>query len=466
MLKILRCILVFHLAYSVGFTQLQQQNDFDYLATIIKNTYAGYNDKVKGNEFDILVNRVKQSSSKDTFALLSQLTYFFDEQHLKLYDEHISKQRINIVQCKKDSQNIRQYFRNKKPKYKYEGYWLSDFNNCVIAIKRVKSSPTVFHGYVVECNAKLPAGFCMFKMIQQNDGTFLTDYTDADFFFRVFLKGKFKDTNTLWVNSYDRFKRISTYVPDILVKKKAISYKPAFTKIDKKTVLLTMPSFRAWYVEVIDSLIKSNKSSIDSATTLIIDIRNNGGGTINNYLPLLPYIYTGPIVHTGTHQLYSDIYIKDYEDRMNRYLTKGDSTTAKIYIAYYDSVKAKRGKFDYAPPDTLANNLPTLSKPKNVAVIINNNCLSAAELMLLNFKQSKKVTIFGERTGGGVDYLDGLRPKLPSKKYSLFIASTKRALTEQQPSYDATGILPDVEISDDVTDWVIFVKKYYDEYKH
>lgn len=465
MLKLLINLLILHFSCSVCFAQSQYKNDFDFLSATIKNAYSGYFDKANGKEFDELVQRVKRSRSKDTFALLSQMTLFFNDHHLALHDLRIGQRKIDTQQCKKDSLLVQKYFANRKLKDQYEGFWLSEFNNCVIALKKVKTNPVIYHGYVVECNAKLMPGYCMLKMTRQKDGTFLTDYIDVDFYFRIFAKSKFKNTNTLWVNSRDRFQRITVYTPGFLTNKKAISYKPYFTSIDDKTVLLAMPSFRRKYITTIDSIVQANKAAIDSATTLIVDIRNNGGGTINNYFPLFPYIYTNPIVHCGGYVRYSDVYIQDYEADIRRFVEQGDTAKAALYTKYLDTIKLKKGQFDYTPPDTLAQDLPILARPKKVAVLINNNCLSAAELMLLNFKQSSKVTIFGERTGGAVDYLDGLRLTLPRHKYDLFIAISKRELTTQQPSYDATGIKPDVEIADDVTDWIEFVRKYYNEHQ-
>jgi hypothetical protein len=42
------------------------------------------------------------------------------------------------------------------------------------------------------------------------------------------------------------------------------------------------------------------------------------------------------------------------------------------------------------------------------------------------------------------------------------VATTKRITTKDAPLYDNTGIKPDIEISDDVPDWIEFVKKYYE----
>jgi hypothetical protein len=465
----MKILFLFLVAYSIslfGFAQKHRDNQLDLLKATITDAYAGYKDKVKGNEFDHLVNQVKQSRSKDTFALLSQLTAYFRDHHLVLFDFGTRTQKIDTLRCKKDSQMVQRYFAGKKLKDDYEGYWLSDFNYCVIALKKVSVNPVTYYGYVIETKRRAIPGSCVLKMVKQKDGTYFTDYREENFGYRIFLHAKFKDKNTLWVNSYGgKWHRMPNYQQGILKGLATFSYKPVFEILDSNTVLLKMHDFGGYNVKRFDSIVKANKKLIEQANTLIVDIRNNTGGTIRNYYCLFPYIYTKPILHCSGYQLYSNAYIADYEADAKSYLAKGDTAKAREYQETADSMKLKKGEYVYFKADTLAKSLPILNKPTNIAVIINNNCLSAAELMLLNFKQSSKVTLFGEPSGGAVDYLDALTLPICSNKYSLFIATTKRELTINSPSYDATGIKPDVEISDKVTDWIAFVKKYYDERK-
>jgi hypothetical protein len=466
MTKLLLHTLIVLIAGNICYAQNKDKRAIDSLATLIKENYAGYADKVKGDDFNALLNRVKQQRNKDTFALLSQLTSFFKDQHLMLLDYNISKQKIDTQQCIKDNKSMQHYFAGKKLKDKYEGYWLSEFNYCVIAIKKVKSNPVTYYGYVMETKIKAIPGYCILKMTQQRDGSYYTDYIEENLDYRAFLHARFKNNNTLWLNSVGgKWRRIPDYRKGILKSLTTFSYRPAFSIIDDKTILLKMHSFGSQNIKKFDSIIKANAIVIGKASTLIIDIRNNAGGVIDNYLPLFPYIYTNPILHCGSYTFYGDLYINDYEETIKYYINKRDTVNAKIYIAYLDSVKAKKGQFDYAPPDTLAKNMPILSMPENVAIIINNNCLSAAELMLLNFKQSNKVKIFGERTGGAVDYLNAVDVPFFSGRYNLQLATVKRQVTAAQPSYDQRGIPPDVEIADDVIDWIDFVKKHYNEHK-
>jgi hypothetical protein len=82
--------------------------------------------------------------------------------------------------------------------------------------------------------------------------------------------------------------------------------------------------------------------------------------------------------------------------------------------------------------------------------------------MVLYLRQSRKVTIFGENTGGAIDYLDQISFWLSHDHFEFWLASEKRKITADQPLYDDAGIPPDVRIGDEVEDWVEYVRGYYE----
>lgn len=446
----------------LAFSQGKITNDIDFLIDKVKNSYAGYPEKIKGSIFLKFVSKIKQSNSKDTFALLSKITSFFNDLHLVLYDYNVSK-NIDTNKCKAQEESTLKYLENKSsPKDIYEGYWLSEYGNCIIGLIKNSNFPVSYTGYVIETKTKAIQGFTIFKLVSNKNGYFDTDYKEEGLGYRIILKSKFRDLNTLLINSYGKWKKIDNYKKGMLSFEKEFSYTPSLKIIDDKNVLLKLPDFGAYNVKYIDSIITANREAITNAKTLIVDIRNNMGGTIKNYLPLLPFIYTQPIVNCGIYQKCSQDLIEDFKEDIRQLNTKGDTAKANKYKNKLDSIIKFKGRFRYFPPDTLANRLPIRKNPQNVALIVNNNCLSAAELMILNFKQSNKVKVFGETTGGAVDYLDALIVELPSKKYTLFMATGKREILSEKDRYDGKGIKPDVEISDNVPDWVEFVKKYYE----
>jgi hypothetical protein len=452
-------ILFFHITL---YSQSNMKNDIDFLTDKIKNSYAGYADKIKNDNFFQLVKKVKQSNSKDTFALLSKITSFFNDLHLVLYDYNLET-HTDSNKCRTDKHKVEKYFENKVIKKDvYEGYWISEYSNCIIGIKKITNFPVSYNAYVIETKTKIIPGFIILKLIKGNKGYFNTDYIEESLGYRIFLKSKFKDSNTLLVNSYGKWKKIKNYQPGMLTSKAEFDYTPSLKIIDEKNIVLKLPDFGGYNVIYTDSIIQANLKAITSSTTLIIDIRNNMGGTIRNYLPLLKFIYTKPIIHSGVNQLCSEDLIEDYKADIKKFTSTGDTFKVNKYKKQLDSVTQFKGKFRYIPADTIANKLPVLGYPKNIALLVNNNCLSAAELMILDFKQSDKVKVFGETTGGAVDYLDALVMNLPSKKYTLFIATSKRAFLSEDDKYDNKGIKPDVEIPDNVDNWIDFVKIFYE----
>jgi len=456
-------LIITNLSYLISFSQSHGSANLDFLVAKIKNDYPGYRNKRKAVQFDKYLLRLAKDKTKDTFALLSKATTFFNDLHLVLYDFNIAK-FIDSSQCKVQKRAILNYLNNqgKKNVNSYEGYWLSEYGNCIIGLKKVTASPISYKGYIVETTTKAPIGYCVFELVKEKDGNYSTDYREEEMGYRIFLKSKFKDSNTLYLNSYGKWRKIRNYKIGMLKAYKSFKYDIIFSKLDKETVLLTFPDFSGYNVKIVDSIIKKNDSLISTANTFIIDIRNNMGGTIRNYLPLIPFICTQPILRPNFYQLCSDDAIADFENDIKELDENVSSKLIKKNSDRRDSMLAHHGDFLFGLGDSLANNFKIREYPKNVAIITNNNCLSAAELMLLDFKQSKKVKIFGEITGGALDNLDALKIKLPKSGYYLFIATTKRIFSNSQPSYDNVGVKPDVSISDSTVNWIEFVKHYYE----
>ncbi len=447
------CLLSFSQSYGVA--------DFNFLVTKIKTDYPGYRNKRKAENFNKYLLEIVKNKTTDTFALLSKVSTFFNDLHLVIYDFGIKK-FLDTSKCKLQKACITEYLDHNKNKNIYEGYWLSEYNNCIIGLKKVGTSPICYKGYVVETTTKAPLGYCVFEMIKEKNGYYQTDYKEEGLGYRIFLKSNFKNSTTLYLNSYGKWRKIKSYKTGMLGRLISFKYDITFNKLNKKTVLFTLPDFSSYNVKKVDSIVKKNDSLISAANLLIIDIRNNMGGTIKNYLPLIPYISTGQIIHPSTYRLCSDDAIADFEDDMKNLNKDVADLLKEEYKARLDSMLNNKGNFFIEYGDTLSNNNKILRNPLNVAIITNNNCLSAAELMLLDFKQSKKVKIFGEVTGGALDNLDALKIKLPNSGYTLFIATTKRVLKSSQPAYDNKGIKPDISIPDSVKNWVEFVKSYYE----
>ncbi len=447
--------------FTVSLAQQENKSDVSFLVKTIRSAYAGYRDKVEGRKFKQLVSHVKKNLATDTFAFLSKITLYFKDLHLILYDRNIGN-KVDRDQCRQDSTAVVDYLDNPQlGKGHEEGYWISDLGNCIMGLQKVSSNPLVYKGFLVETKTKAPPGYCILTMTADDGGCFITDYREEGLAYRVFLRAKFRDSATLLVNSYGKWHKLASYQKGMLATSEPFTYKTELKTLDSNTILLKMPDFGAYNIKKVDSMVNANSAAFARSEHLIVDIRNNMGGSINNYMPLLPFLCDKDIVHPAASQLSSEELIRDMQEDLNYYRRKNNLIKVRAQQTMIEKMEANRNEFIYFDSDVF-HCKPGRHRLKRVSVLVNNACLSAAELMLLDFRQSSIVKIFGENTGGAVDYLDALMLSLPSEKYVLLVATTKRVLTPEQGKFDDTGIMPDVWIPDTVSDWVQFVKDYYE----
>jgi hypothetical protein len=298
-------------------------------------------------------------------------------------------------------------------------------------------------------------------MTKDTGGQWKADYKDMNGEYRVMTTARFRTPGVLIGRSYFKFKKCDRYYPGILAGKTPFSYRPSITVLDSQTVLLRMPYFEGSLARRYDSLVKANSAVLSRAKMLIIDIRGNPGGTVRCFLPLLPFVCTGPIQEVDGYQLCSQALIDDQRNSLQEYEKAKDSARASRTRSYIDTLLAHKGSFMAVagrefPCEAVPNRI------QHVAVLMDHGSRSAAELLILYFRQSKKARLFGENSGGAVDYLDQLVYWLPNTGFQFWAASTRRVVTPGAPLYDSQGIPPDIRINDEVPDWVEWVRKYYD----
>jgi uncharacterized lipoprotein YehR (DUF1307 family) len=435
--------------------QETEKNDIDFVVNKIKYTYAGYKDKIKGNEFEDLIKKVRITTSKDTFAQLAKLTSYFQDIHLGLYQIYWPD-KIDTNQCKINYASI-----NVRTK-KNESFWIDDLNQNVICLRKENNND--YAGYLVESKRKVPLGLCILKFRINKKQPFLADVIDLEEYYRAFMKSFFTNDNVLMIKGYKKWTKIENYNSRKLESSTTINNKPFFKILDTNNVLLNMPSFSRYYIPIYDSIVKANKNLIGETKNLIIDLRNNRGGVIGNFYSLFPFLGKNVIMEGGYSSLSSDDLVKNFNNKKENYLKQKDTAMAKAYDDYVKRLIENKNNFIFNKSDTFSvNQIDSFPKLKNIAIITNNSSVSSAELMLLFFKQSNKVKVFGEVTGGVVDYLDEMRFQTPFSKFNLFVPTTKREITALFPAYDMTGIKPDIQISDNEPDWIDFVKRYYEK---
>jgi hypothetical protein len=226
-------------------------------------------------------------------------------------------------------------------------------------------------------------------------------------------------------------------------------------ELDASTCYVRIPTFSGSQTDVLNKFYSEHERAIRSHPFLIIDVRNNGGGSDGNALPLLGYFYTRPVKMDFVELYVTKANIQAFEERVALY-KKDPVNYSKGYVKAAESelsaMKAAplqsfilRGGGDVLPFGRV------LETPKRVAILTNRYCASACEALLFWAKQSDKAIIMGENSGGYVGYGEVDDVQTPSFKFSLSCTKTRYRVQRQ---FEATGIEPDVALDPNL-DWIM-----------
>ena len=242
---------------------------------------------------------------------------------------------------------------------------------------------------------------------------------------------------------------------------------PFFEQLNENTMYFRLPLFRV-DTTYLDRLIEENISKITSTENLIIDLRNNPGGSVA--YPLLEYLYTNPII-SSTSEI--NFYATPKNIQLVYNLSQGISLFSRIRdelkqfaTKLYEKIYDKAGEFVRLSFDDM-NRLEfktepgpiTFDKvyqyPRNVGIITNRRTGSASEAYLFVARQSRKVKIFGETTTGAFDtgfFAGGGFVESPCGEIWLQYAN---GITSFVPDllFNDIGIQPDFFIDNSVPDY-------------
>jgi hypothetical protein len=233
---------------------------------------------------------------------------------------------------------------------------------------------------------------------------------------------------------------------------------PFLQELSKETALLRIPSFNDDQRILIDSLITSNATLLGTKKNLIIDIRNNGGGSDISYNKITPLLYTNPIRITSLELLSTPLNNQRMADNLKLDLSE---RSRKQVNEALEQLNSHLGEFVNlnATPVFIQTMDKVLPNPQNVAVIINEKNGSTAEEFILMAKQSKKVKLFGKTTMGVLDISNMYFVDSPDKQFHLGYCLSK-SLRIPDMKIDNIGLQPDYFIDNSIPDeqWLNFVK--------
>jgi len=219
--------------------------------------------------------------------------------------------------------------------------------------------------------------------------------------------------------------------------------------------LLCLSSFEHNYVERIKKLLVDNKKAIESSENLIIDVRNNLGGTYGAYEELFPYILTNNVRGLGMEFLVTQTLIDGIQEW---YDDEEGKKKAKEWISIF---KGKMGEFvNTDTTDIYITEIKLAERsPKQVVILVNRRTASSGEAFVLDAKQSKKVKVLGTPTYGALDYGTASFFNFGCKNYKLMMPTWRSMRLPDYP-IDNIGIQPDIYLDKSVKDWIQFAVDY------
>jgi hypothetical protein len=235
-------------------------------------------------------------------------------------------------------------------------------------------------------------------------------------------------------------------------------------KISSTIFYIKLSSFRYENVEKLKMLVSQNRKQIEKTKALIIDVRDNYGGTDDVYQPLLPYILTNPlrimnVAFLSTHTLINGL--RDYAVKNIKTDTLNEIKNMEEGLKIYKDSLGKFVLYD-GKKVTIDTIIPKKKSPSQIIILSNHNVASAAENFVYSAKQSKKVKIIGTPTMGALDYGSQRIFDFGCPQYELYLPTYRSARLPQYP-IDNIGVQPDIYMDETVEDWLDFAIKYINE---
>ena len=227
-----------------------------------------------------------------------------------------------------------------------------------------------------------------------------------------------------------------------------------FIEKDSSVALLTIKHFdlgkpSRFYEE------SFGKMQLNQTKTLIIDLRNNPGGSLNEISHLYSYLSDSTYVFLDPYEVTSKTTLVE-KTPFSEFSLLAKIVIMPFYapVVFFKVHKKENGYYSsnqQSKPRTINSN----AFKGKVYVMINGGSFSASSIISSNLKGSKRATFVGEETGGAYNgTVAGIMPtiKLPNSKIKI-----KIGLLVVAPFYKTTleghGIFPDKEIIPTIADY-------------
>ena len=412
-----------------------EENDAGFQHIIEKKGQEAYD-----NHNQLMLEKLKSTNTlTECTELLLEWLKFFRTGHIGI---ELLKQAQNFSQMTEtwqgDISQFEKYIETKQ-EADYEGIWEIGDGMYKIGIKKEGEN---YVGFIIESTVNSWKPHMVKMKTEKNGGDVKTTFYIADHSpiesGEPLLTGK----NHLDIGS-QILKRLSpVFTDDPVIEnygKFRYSRNPYLDELNETTLYLRIPSFGASRKRTIDKLLVDNKDKILKTENLIIDLRNNGGGSDRSWYGLRQFLYTDTIIRFGGEFFSTELNNKQFLDY------DGNLIMRILGKRIYKKLQKRMGEFVLLPMSSTVSTYQrkvVYEYPKNIGIIINRECLSATEEFLLTANQSVKVKLFGENTMGALDVSNLIFADSPCKEFRLWYCFS-RSLRLPEHAIDDIGIPPD-----------------------
>ncbi len=441
----------------LGFPLLSQaqcscKQEFAKIKNYIESNYAGFKDKVKVSKTGQYKEYTAQKEQLAAQAKNKSQCYFIINQWMSFFKDNHLQTIINEEAIEKiDSMKLQMDFPIEKVAISDKGIKKLEKVQGIAGIYNKKSerfsmavikSKNAFRDYVVVVINSTDDKF--------KNGTVLAELKEksAREYFLLYNSSNKLTFTTIKPNDGEL---ISGFVKN--GKESVIKRNNDFEAklLNENTLYFSIPSFSWKARPKIDSLFNVQKDNLSKSSNLILDLRNNGGGSDDAYYVISPYLYTQPIKGTGVDVWASIDNIKGWELVLKEPNIPSESKSQIQKLI--DKMKLQQNQNVNIVEDWIDSSYTPLLFPKNVVILINKGCASSTEQFLLEAIQSKKVTLMGQNTSGTLDYSNLRESVFCEMPYTLYTPTTRSRRIDLGEGIDGIGVKPNIYLSDK-QDWI------------
>lgn len=472
-MKNLQLIILFGwLPFSIVGQNCTCLEQFDFFEEKIRLNYSGFRDKVTEQtrtDFEAHNAQYRQMAAATTtdtacYKLLSNWKSWFKDGHVQIQNALLwakpAEIRAAFLHWEKinlDETGAKNYLlqAGRQP---IEGIWRSTEGAYTVALTQQPATQRQWAASILQADGVywMP-GQVKFELAPLPDSTrFAVRYFMRDHKLQLDTARLTGDSLVLHTLGIWLRQPLQGEAPPISKTPAPVRYR--FALLDSATALLTITTMDVSARSELDKLMKKHKKTLKKTPNLIIDCRDNGGGSDITYRLVSPYLYTGRI--RGYHaQIWAT------RDNAGKYANWQKEKDSPWYLRMYAGMMKRKilrneGKMLGKRKTYRTRKFKRRAFPKKVAVLINEYCASSCEAFIMMAAQSEKVTLIGENTAGVSDYGNLHTMKFPCGDLAFRYPTTRTRAVDDGKGIDGVGIPPDVRVGPEVKDWVEFARQY------